>query len=87
VRFVWRAARVLSFGDVAYFWLSVLVLAALLVWPAGKLIWVLSVRRLQRRQRRELSTEEVEGQRGRAYFIAVLVCFIFSLLFNYSLLR
>lgn len=70
-----------------HFWLSVLVLAALLVWPAGKLIWVLSVRRLQRRERRELSTEEAAGQRGRAYFIAVLVCFVFSLLFNYSLLR
>ena len=49
-----------------YYWLSVLVLAALLFWPAAKLVWVLSVRRLERKLGQALSAEERLGQRNRA---------------------
>jgi hypothetical protein len=66
------------------FW--VLVLAALLFLPVSKLIWVLSVRRLQRKTGRELSEEELQGQLKRARVIAVFVALIFSLLFNANLM-
>jgi hypothetical protein len=64
----------------------VVVLAALLYLPASRLVWVLSVRRLERKVRQPLSEQEREGQRNRARFIAVIVCVIFSALFNYQVL-
>lgn len=70
----------------ASFTLWVLVLAALLFLPVSKLIWVLSVRRLQRKTGRELSEEELRGQLKRARVIAVLVSLIFSFLFNANLM-
>ena len=69
-----------------YYWLSVLVLAALLFWPAAKLVWVLSVRRLERKLGQALSAEERLGQRNRAWLLAAIVCVVFSALFNYQLL-
>ena len=69
-----------------YYWLSVVVLAALLFLPAAQLVWVLSVRRLERKLGQSLSDSEREGQRNRARFIAIIVCVIFSALFNYHIL-
>jgi H+/Cl- antiporter ClcA len=68
------------------FTLWVLILAALLFLPVSKLIWVLSVRRLQRKTGRELSEEELHGQLKRARVIAVFVALIFSILFNANLM-
>ena len=70
----------------ASFTLWVLILAALLFLPVSKLIWVLSVRRLQKKTGRELSDEELQGQLKRARVIAVLVALIFSFLFNANLM-
>jgi heme/copper-type cytochrome/quinol oxidase subunit 2 len=69
-----------------WFLISVAVLAALLFIPVSKLIWVLSVRRLQRQSGRELSEVELEGQLRRARVIAAFVTLIFSFLFNANLL-
>ncbi len=68
-----------------YFIASVIVLAVLLFFPASKLVWVLSVRRLQRKLKRELSQQEIDGQLNRARFIAVLLSLAFSFLFNANL--
>lgn len=68
------------------YWISVAVLAAMLLWPVSKLVWVLSVRRLERRLGHPLSEPERQGQRGRAWFLAIVLCCIFSALFNYQLL-
>jgi hypothetical protein len=70
----------------SYFWGSVLVLAALLFLPTRKLVWVLSVRRLQRKLNMELSPEETAGQLQRANLLAAVLVLAFSLLFNISLL-
>ena len=67
-----------------YFWTSVLVLAALLFYPVSKLVWVLSVRRLQRKLGRELDGVEIQGQRQRAWVVAAFVVLIFSWLYNFS---
>lgn len=69
-----------------YYWVSTAVLAALLFYPASKMIWVLSVRRLERRQGRPLDDAERRGQLNRARFIAILVTLAFAALFNYSIL-
>ena len=69
-----------------YYWISVVVLAALLFLPAAQLVCVLSVRRLERKRGQPLSDGEREGQRNRARFIAIIVCVIFSALFNYQIL-
>lgn len=66
------------------FLIWVAILAALLFWPVSKLIWVLSVRRMQRRLGRELSAEELQGQRNRAWFIALFLCLVFSIIYNYQ---
>lgn len=68
------------------FELSVIVLAALLFWPVSNFIWVLSVRRLERKLGKTLSENERMGQRNRARVIAVFVSVTFSLLFNMHLM-
>jgi hypothetical protein len=69
-----------------YFYFSVLILATLLFFPVSKMIWVISVRRLQRKTGRLLSAEQIEGQKTRSRFITLLLVFPFSWVFNYSLL-
>lgn len=69
-----------------YFLVSVLVLAMLLFFPISKLVWVMSVRRLQRKLNRELNQTELDGQMARARFISVLVSLLFSYLFNLNLI-
>lgn len=83
-----RRARAVPclYGPVSsYFIGSVLVLAALLFFPVSRVVWVLSVRRLQRREARVLSEAEIRGQLGRARLIAVVLVLTFSYLFNLSL--
>jgi hypothetical protein len=62
------------------------VLAGLLFWPVSKLVWVMSVRRLERRLGQPLSEQERQGQLNRARFLALVLCVAFSALFNYQLL-
>lgn len=70
-----------------YYVASVIFLAALLFFPTSKLIWVLSVRRLQRKLNTDLSAEKIAGQRKRAYILALTLVILFSLLFNMHLLE
>ncbi len=66
------------------FFLWILLLAALLFWPMSKLIWVLSVRRLQRKLARQLDEGEIAGQLNRARVISMFVSLLFSFAFNLS---
>lgn len=61
---------------------SVLLLALLLFVPVSRIVWVLSVRRLQRRLTRELTALEQRGQLRRARFIALPLTLLFSVLFH-----
>lgn len=63
------------------------LLAALLFFPVSKMVWTLAVRRQERKQQRKLSEAEIEGELQRARFITFILVIIFSLLFNYNLLR
>ena len=66
---------------------SVLALAGLLFVPVSRIVWVLSVRRLQRKLARPLDPGESARQRRRAHVIAFLIVLVFSYLFNVHLLR
>jgi hypothetical protein len=68
-----------------YYLVTSAVLAALLFVPASRLVWVLSVRRLERKLRRPLSDAERQGQLQRARAIALLLVIVFAPLFNYNL--
>lgn len=68
------------------FLLWVLVLAALLFYPVSKLIWVLSVRRMQRKLARELSDDEIHAQQARARFIGAILALLFAFLYNLTTL-
>lgn len=70
----------------AYYWASVAILSGLLFIPVSKLVWVLSVRRLERKLGRPLEEAERLGQQNRARFIATIACVAFSALFNYQIL-
>ena len=68
-----------------YFLISVFILATLLFYPVSKFIWIMSVRRLQKKSKSELSRVEIENQLKRARVISVPVVLIFSFLFNISI--
>ena len=72
-------------SQTGYVWWS-LGLAAALWWPAGRIVWVISVRRLARRLGRVLDADEIAAQRRRAWLLAVPLCLVFSGLFNLRLL-
>lgn len=63
-----------------------LALAAALWWPVSRLVWVLSVRRLERRLQRESSAAERAGQRRRAWILGAPIALGFAALFNLRLL-
>ena len=62
----------------------VVILALLLFFPVSRLIWVTSVRRLQRKLSRQLDDQERAGQHRRARILTLVVVIPFSLLFNIS---
>ncbi|MDP6954010.1 MAG: hypothetical protein QGF53_14750 [Alphaproteobacteria bacterium] len=64
-----------------------LALAGALWWPVGRIVWVMAVRRLERRLDRKLDEAEVAAQRRRAWLLALPLCLIFSGLFNLRLLQ
>lgn len=64
------------------FALWVLLLAGLLFFPVAHLIWIVSVRRVERRLGRELAEDERQAQKRRARFIAALLVLAFSWLYN-----
>ncbi len=73
-------------SNATQYWLWVIALAAALFLPVSRLVQVFSVRRLQRKLERQLEQSEIDGQKNRAYVISTVICFIFSLLFNYRIL-
>ena len=60
------------------------ILAALLYFPISKLVWVLSVRRLEKKLVRSTTEEERQGQLARARFIGIVVALVFAALFNFN---
>ena len=70
-----------------FFYASVAILVALLFFPVSKIIWVSSVRRLERKLQKTLSDEERMGQKRRAQVITLMLLIPFSWFFNMHLLN
>lgn len=68
------------------YWLWVAAMTFALLIPVSRLIWVFSVRRLQKKLKKKLDDREIQGQKKRAYLIGFVICLIFSILFNFKLL-
>ena len=70
----------------SYYLISVIILALLLYYPVNKMIFVLSVRRLERRISKQLNEDQKNGQLKRSRFISIILILCFSCLFNINIL-
>jgi hypothetical protein len=70
-----------------YYLISVILLIVLLFYPVNKLIFVLSIRRLEKKIGKSLNKEEKSGQLKRSRFISLVLLIIFSCLFNINLIN
>ena len=70
----------------SYYLISVIILALLLYYPVNKMIFVLSVRRLERRIGKQLNDDQKIGQLKRSRFISIILILCFSCLFNINIL-
>jgi len=70
----------------SYYLISVIILALLLYYPVNKMIFVLSVRRLERRIGNQLNDDQKNGQLKRSRFISIILILCFSCLFNINIL-
>ena len=65
-----------------FYLLSVILLSILLYYPVNKLIFILSVRRFEKKIGDTLNDKELKGQLVRSRFISIILIIIFSSLFN-----
>ena len=68
-----------------FFLAGIVLLSIALYFPVNKLIWVLSVRRLERKYKKNLTDLERKLQLNRARFISIILVIIFSYFFNLKL--
>jgi len=68
-----------------FYLLSVMFLAILLYYPVNKLIFILSVRRYEKKIGDSLNEKELKGQLTRSRFISIILIVIFSSLFNLNI--
>ena len=76
----------MSFTAETYYWVSSLVFAFLLFFPASKLIWTMRIRKAEKKMQRVTTEEERAREKKIARFIAVILTVVFALLFNRNLL-
>ncbi len=72
-------------GTLIWYWGSTVLLAALLFVPVSRMIWVMQVRRLERKLGRESTTEERARQRRTARVIGAFIAVTFAFLYNRTL--
>jgi len=70
----------------SFYVLNVIILSLLLYYPVNKLIFVLSVRRLEKKIGKQLNNIQKSGQLKRSRFISILLIIIFPCLFNINIL-
>lgn len=70
-----------------YQYLWMVLLAAMLFLPVRQLIWVLMVRRAQRKLNQDVDAAEQDRLKNRAAFTAALLCFVFSAFYVLNLFQ
>ena len=68
-----------------FFLAGIVLLSIALYFPVNKLVWVLSVRRLEKKYKKKLTDVERKLQLNRARFISIILVIIFSYFFNLKL--
>lgn len=68
-----------------YFAISAAVLAILLYFPVSRLVWVFSVRRLEKKKQNPATDQEISFQRKRARVLTIPIVIIFSCIFCISI--
>ena len=71
-----------AWGPLLWYWVSSLILAVLLYFPASRVVWVMRVRRMERRLKRTTTDEERMRERRESNLIAGVIVITFSFLFN-----
>ena len=71
-----------AWGPLLWYWVSSLILAGLLYYPASRVVWVLRIRRLERRLKRTTTEEERLRERRKANMVAGFIVITFAFLFN-----
>ena len=74
-----------NMNEDVFFLAGIIFLSLALYCPVNKLIWVLSVRRLERKYKKKLTDSERKLQLNRARFISIVLVIIFSYFFNLKL--
>lgn len=70
-----------------YQYLWMVLLAVLLFLPVRQLIWVLMVRRAQRKLNQDVDAAEQQRLKNRAAVTAALLCFVFSAFYVLNLFQ
>ncbi len=76
-----------EFFSEKYQYLWMVLLAAMLFLPVRQMIWVLMVRRAQKKQGQDIDTTEQERLKSRAAVTAALLCFVFSAFYVLNLFQ
>jgi hypothetical protein len=76
-----------EFFSEKYQYLWMVLLAAMLFLPVRQMIWVLMVRRAQKKQGQDIDTTEQERLKNRAAVTAALLCFVFSAFYVLNLFQ
>ena len=76
-----------STASVIWFWTTTWLLALLLYWPVHRLIWVMRVRKLERRTDAKAADEEIEALRVKTRLVAGVIVITFAYLFNHVISR
>ena len=69
-----------------WFWGTTVVLTAALYFPVYRIIWVMRVRRLEKKLERQCTEQERESLRRNARLISAVIVISFAYLFNRTLL-
>lgn len=68
--------------NLLWFWGSSLVLAVLLYYPASRLVFVMRIRRMEKKLKRTSTDEEREKERRKSKIITGAIVITFAFLFN-----
>lgn len=76
----------MSTGIHIWYWVSSMILAALLFRPVRKFIFVTRVRKLERQMKRESTEQEQEAIKKKIIPLTAVIVVTFSMLFNFVLI-